>query len=71
MCIVHRGRDGSKMHCGKKVLQGIYVIADNILVTREGETKEKPNQDYDDKLRALLNKCREKNIKLNAKKVSI
>ncbi|KAI2646569.1 Retrovirus-related Pol polyprotein from transposon opus [Labeo rohita] len=52
-------------------LQGIYVIADDILITGEGETLEKANQDHDDKLRALLNRCREKNIKLNAEKFQL
>lgn len=47
-------------------LQGIYVIADDILITGEGETLERANQHHDNKLRALLNRCREKNIKLNA-----
>lgn len=51
--------------------QGIYVIADNILITGEGATLEKANQDHDDKLRAVLNRCREKNIKLNAEKFQL
>uniref|UniRef100_A0AAY4BGI3 ribonuclease H n=1 Tax=Denticeps clupeoides TaxID=299321 RepID=A0AAY4BGI3_9TELE len=52
-------------------LQGIYVIADDILITGEGETWEKANQDHDNKLRALLNRCREKSIKLNVKKFQL
>ncbi|XP_028809432.1 uncharacterized protein K02A2.6-like isoform X2 [Denticeps clupeoides] len=52
-------------------LQGIYVIADDILITGEGETWEKANQDHDDKLRALLNRCREKSIKLNVEKFQL
>lgn len=52
-------------------LRGIYVIADDILITGKGETLEKANQDHDNKLRALLNRCKEKNIKLNAKKLQL
>ncbi len=52
-------------------LQGIYVIADDILITGEGETLERANQDHDNKLRALLNRCRENNIKLNAEKFKL
>ncbi|KAL1252058.1 hypothetical protein QQF64_019854 [Cirrhinus molitorella] len=52
-------------------LQGIYVIADDILITGEGETLERANQDHDDKLRALLNRCKVKNIKLNAEKFQL
>ncbi|XP_060734892.1 uncharacterized protein K02A2.6-like [Tachysurus vachellii] len=52
-------------------LRGIYVIADDILITGEGETIEAANQDHDDKLRALLNRYREKNIKLNAEKLQL
>lgn len=38
---------------------------------RSGETLERANQDHDNKLRALLNRCREKSIKLNAEKVKL
>lgn len=49
-------------------LPGIYIIADDILITGEGDTLEMANKDHDDKVRQFLNRCREKNIKLNADK---
>lgn len=49
-------------------LSGIYIIADDILITGEGDTEEMANKDHDEKLRQFLNRCREKNIKLNADK---
>ncbi len=60
-----------KLNQALEGLQGIYVIADDILITGEVETLEKANQDHDDKLRALLNRCRENNIKLNAEKLQL
>ncbi|XP_052396170.1 uncharacterized protein K02A2.6-like [Carassius gibelio] len=60
-----------KLNQALEGLRGIYVIADDILITGEGETLEQANQDHDNKLRRLLNRCREKNIKLNAEKFQL
>lgn len=49
-------------------LPGIYLIADDVLITGEGETQETAYIDHDVKLRQFLNRCREKNIKLNSEK---
>ncbi|KAK5866505.1 hypothetical protein PBY51_020693 [Eleginops maclovinus] len=49
-------------------LPGIYIIADDVLITGEGHTQEMANKDHDAKVRQFLNRCREKNIKLNADK---
>ncbi|XP_034092513.1 uncharacterized protein K02A2.6-like [Gymnodraco acuticeps] len=49
-------------------LPGIYIIADDVLITGEDDTQEMAFKDHDDTLRQFLSKCREKNIKLNAEK---
>lgn len=49
-------------------LPGIYLIADDVLITGEGDTQETAYMDHDVKLRQFLSRCREKNIKLNAEK---
>ncbi|KYO20492.1 hypothetical protein Y1Q_0004224 [Alligator mississippiensis] len=52
-------------------LPGIKIVADDILVIREGDDKEKVIRDHDAKLQQLLNRCRERNIKLNANKIQL
>uniref|UniRef100_A0A8C7YWC8 Gypsy retrotransposon integrase-like protein 1 n=1 Tax=Oryzias sinensis TaxID=183150 RepID=A0A8C7YWC8_9TELE len=52
-------------------LPGLYIIADDILITGQGETQEAAERDHDDKLRLFLNRCRQKNIKLNAEKLKL
>ncbi|KAL6455331.1 hypothetical protein MHYP_G00362250 [Metynnis hypsauchen] len=52
-------------------LPGIYVNADDVLITGEGETVENATKDHDEKLRHFLNRCREQNIKLNADKFKL
>uniref|UniRef100_A0AAQ4NR87 ribonuclease H n=2 Tax=Gasterosteus aculeatus aculeatus TaxID=481459 RepID=A0AAQ4NR87_GASAC len=47
---------------------GLYIIADDILITGQGETQEEAERDHDEKLKRFLDRCREKNIKLNAEK---
>uniref|UniRef100_A0A3B3SK60 ribonuclease H n=1 Tax=Paramormyrops kingsleyae TaxID=1676925 RepID=A0A3B3SK60_9TELE len=49
-------------------LHGIYIIADDILITGEGDTMCLAHRDHDSKLTAFLQRCREKNIKLNMEK---
>jgi hypothetical protein len=49
-------------------LPGIHVIADDILITGQGETQEEALRDHDINLVALLQRAREVNLKLNPKK---
>ena len=49
-------------------LPGICIIANDVLITGEGDTQEMANKDHDEKVRQFLNRCREKKIKLNADK---
>ena len=52
-------------------LQGIYNIADDILIMGQGEAHEEAVQDHDHKLIALLERAREVNLKLNPKKLRL
>ena len=52
-------------------LPGIHIIADDVLVTGEGATQEEAGKDHDEKLRCLLIRCRERNIKLNGDKLKL
>ena len=52
-------------------LQGIACIADDILVYGCGETLAEAKVDHDRKLIALLDRCRERNIRLNLKKLRL
>ncbi|KAF0024606.1 hypothetical protein F2P81_023408 [Scophthalmus maximus] len=49
----------------------LYIIADDVLITGEGETQEAAERDHDEKLRLFLNQCKQKNIKLNADKFKL
>ena len=50
-------------------LDGVTPIFDDILIYGAGETEAEAINDHDRKLVALLNRCREKGIKLNKEKV--
>ena len=52
-------------------LKGVHDIADDILITGQGETEEEAQQDHDRNLFALLERCREVNLKLNLKKLKL
>ena len=52
-------------------LPGIYIIADDILITGQGEGKEEALKDHDRNLVALLERAREVNLKLNPKKLKL
>ncbi|KAK5853431.1 hypothetical protein PBY51_007214 [Eleginops maclovinus] len=52
-------------------LPGLYIIADDVLITGQGETQEMAQRDHDEKLRLFLNRCSQKNIKLNADKFKL
>ena len=47
-------------------LPGIYIIADDVLITGEGETMQSVSLDHDNELRQFLRRCKERSIKLNA-----
>ena len=49
-------------------LPGIYRIADDLLITGQGDTKEGADKDHDANLVQLFQRCRERNIKLNKAK---
>lgn len=52
-------------------LPGLYIIADDVLITGQGETHEAAEQDHDVKLKLFLERCRQKNIKLNPDKFKL
>ncbi|CAM4713618.1 unnamed protein product [Leuciscus chuanchicus] len=52
-------------------LPGLYIIADDVLITGQGESQEAAEQDHDRKLRLFLHRCRQQNIKLNAEKFKL
>ena len=52
-------------------LPGIHVIADDILITGQGETQEEALRDHDKNLVALLQRAREVKLKLNPKKLKL
>jgi Reverse transcriptase (RNA-dependent DNA polymerase) len=54
-----------KMH---ETLRGVACIADNLLVYGRGETNEEAQRDHDSNMLALLDRCRQKNIRLNKEK---
>jgi len=52
-------------------LKGVRPIHDNILIYRAGRTEEEALQDHDRNLLQLMQRCKEKNIKLNKEKVKL
>lgn len=52
-------------------LKGVLPIHDNILIYGEGTTEEEALQDHDRNLLQLMQRCKEKNIKLNKEKVKL
>lgn len=49
-------------------LSGVFKIADDILITGQGDNDQLADQDHDRNLENLLRRCRKKNIKLNRDK---
>ena len=49
-------------------LPGIFRIEDDLLITGQGDAKEAADKDHDAKLVRLLQRCRERNIRLNKAK---
>ena len=58
-----------RIHESLQNLNGIDDIVDDSLCVGEGDTYESAVEDHDKNLIALLERCREKNIKLNPKKL--
>ena len=52
-------------------LDGCKSIADNIIVFGCGETVEEASADHGKKLRSLLQRCRERGVKLNSAKLQL
>jgi len=52
-------------------LDGIAIVADDILIYGEGDTYEQALIDHDKKLESLLKRCLERNIKLNKDKMKL
>jgi hypothetical protein len=52
-------------------LKGIYVIADDILVTGCGSTQNEAVRDHDRNISALLERCQERGVKLNKGKLRL
>ena len=49
-------------------LEGVYRIADDLLIIGQGESKEEADRNHDSNLVRLFQRCRERNIKLNKAK---
>ena len=52
-------------------LEGVKAIADDILVWGDGDTYEEAITDHDKRLIVLLERCQQKNIKLNKEKFQL
>ena len=52
-------------------LEGIYKVTDDILITDPGTTKDEAVKNYDANLLKLLERSREKNLKLNREKLQL
>jgi len=61
----------ARMHDALSGLKGVACIADDILIAGAGETEAEATIDHNRNLRALLNRCREKGIKLNQEKLNL
>jgi RNase H-like domain found in reverse transcriptase/Reverse transcriptase (RNA-dependent DNA polymerase) len=61
----------ARIHAALAGLNGIYCIADDILVTGSGSTAMEAQRDHDRNLEALLQRCRQTGLKLNKLKVKL
>ena len=52
-------------------LKGVYCIADDILITGSGDDISTATREHDANLIALLDRCRQKGIKLNRDKLNM
>ena len=60
-----------KMHELIEGLQGVEVVADDFVVVGRGDTTEDASRDHDQNLSALLQRCAERAVKLNAEKIRL
>jgi len=60
-----------RLHGELQGLKGVACIADDILVYGSGDTVDSAAKDHDENLIALLDRCRERNIKLNKDKFKL
>ena len=51
--------------------QGVEVVADDFVVVGRGDTIEDSSRDHDNNLTALLDRCAQRGVKLNAEKVKL
>ena len=58
-----------RLHMALENIEGVVCIADDILVYGVGGTYEQAIKDHDHKLNKLLERCRQKGIKLNKDKI--
>jgi hypothetical protein len=58
----------ARIHAALSGLKGVYCIADDILITGSGSDIATAEHDHDKNLIALLDRCREKGLKLNKEK---
>ena len=61
----------SRIHAALAGLKGIHCIADDILITGSGDSLEEAQRDHDRNLLALLQRCRQKGLKFNRKKLRL
>ena len=61
----------ARMHAALSGLKGVHCIADDILVAGSGDTVAEAKRDHDKNLLALLERCRQKGIKLNRAKLCL
>ena len=61
----------SRIHMALSGLTGIACIADDILISGTGATEAEAIASHNSNLRGLLDRCREKGIKLNKKKLQL
>ena len=61
----------ARMHATLSGLPGIFVIADDILIVGSGNTEEEASIDHDRNLISLLERCRQRNLHLNAEKIQL
>ena len=60
-----------RMHEVIEGLQGVEVVADDLVVVGFGDTMEVASRDHDQNLDAVLQRCKERDLKLNDKKVRL
>lgn len=60
-----------KLNQNREGLEGIYKVADDILITGRGTTKDEAVKNHDANLLKLFERCRERNLKLNREKLQL